>query len=210
MEIWCIHQNVVINLLNTKNINKTCFLYKEEIYTVMEEKHYSFQDILEFLGFDYEFNKEEDQYPFNRNREDIYFSWGEIIIPKYGIKDMVKNKISDIEEKPISEINMIYNIPFYEESATRKHCGVISKNISLTFRYDKEYKYGAITKSIYEVCFWILEHAIKTNDFYIITDDLVQDFMSKCVINNQWGLGRMVVCSTPIETLRDNCNKSAV
>lgn len=114
---------------------------------------------------------------------------------------MVKNKISDINESRISEINMIYNIPFYENKNGGINCGVISKNISLTFKYDKQYKYGNINKSIYEVCFWILEHAKRTNDFYIITDDMIQEFMSYYVFNNQYGLGSLEVCSPCVEKM---------
>lgn len=166
-----------------------------------KEKYYNFQDILKILGFDYEFGRADKIYPFNRGKENVHFSWGQIIIPKYGIWKMVKNKISDIEEETISEIKMIYNIPFYEETKKEGMCGVISKNISLSFRYDKEYKYGDISKSIYEVCFWILEHAKRTNDFYIITDDMIQEFMSYYVINNQCGLGSLDVSSPCVEKM---------
>lgn len=167
-----------------------------------EVKYYSFQDILKFLSFDYEFEKKNNKiYPFHRGKENVYFSWGQIIIPKYGIWEMVNNKISDIDKAPISEINMVYNIPFHEISSGDIKCGVISKNISLSFRYDKQYKYGDINKSIYEVCFWILEHAKKMNDFYIITDDMIQEFMSYYVINNQCGLGCLEVCSPCVEKM---------
>ena len=167
-----------------------------------EVKYYSFQDILKFLSFDYEFDKKNNKiYPFNRGKENVHFSWGQIIIPKYGIWEMVNNKISDIKEELISEIKMIYNIPFYENAKEESKCGVISKNISLSFRYDKQYKYGDINKSIHEVCFWILEHAKRTNDFYIITDDMIQEFMSYYVINNQWGLGSLEVCSPCVEKM---------
>lgn len=168
-----------------------------------EEKYYGFQDILKVIGFDYEFDKKNREYPFNRGKDNIYFSWGQIIIPKYGIWKMVNNKVSDINEAPISEINMIYNIPFYENKNDGIRCGVISKDISLTFRYDKEYKYGEIKKSIYEVCFWILEHAKRTNDFYIITDDMIQEFMSYYVFNNQYGLGSLEVCSPCVEKMSE-------
>ena len=160
-----------------------------------EEKYYSFQDILKFLNFDYEFEKKNKEYPFSRGKENVEFSWGQVLIPKYGIMKMVQNKISDIQEKPINEIKMMYQIPFVVE----ERVGIINQNISLSFRYDKTYKYGDITKSIYECCFWILEHAIRTSDFYIITQDMVQDFFSYCVIDNQWGLGSMEVSSTPQE-----------
>lgn len=160
-----------------------------------EDKYYNFQDILKFIGFDYEFNKEKRKFPFWRGKESVVFSWGQILIPRYGIKEMVQNKISDIKEKPITELKMMYQIPFLVDGKV----GMINKNISLSFRYDKQYKYGDITKSIYECCFWILEHAIKTNDFFIITDDLVQLFFTYCVIDNQWGLGSLEVCSPPNE-----------
>ena len=162
----------------------------------MEEiKYYGFKDILKFLSFDYEFEKTNRHFPFNRDRDDVTFSWGQVLIPKYGIREMVQNKVSDIKEKPITEIKMMYQVPFLVDNSP----GVINKNISLSFRYDKEYKYGDITKSIYECCFWILEHAIRTNDFYVIKDDMVQEFFSYCVINNQWGLGSLEVCSSPCE-----------
>lgn len=160
-----------------------------------EEKYYSFQNILEFLSFDYEFEKQNRKYPFNRGKEEVTFSWGQILIPKYGIREMVQNKVSDIKETPITELKMMYQIPFLVDGKV----GVINKNISLSFRYDKQYKYGDITKSIYECCFWILENAIRTNDFYIIKDDMVQEFFSYYVINNQWGLGSLEVCSPPQE-----------
>ena len=160
-----------------------------------EQKYYNFKDILKFLSFDWEFEKTDRRYPFNRGRDVVTFSWGQILIPKYGIRQMVQNKVSDIKEKPISEIKMMYQIPFECEGKA----GLINKNISLSFRYDKEYKYGEVTKSIYECCFWILEHAVRTNDFYIIKEDMVQEFFSRCVIDNQWGLGSLDVCSTLCE-----------
>lgn len=101
-----------------------------------DEKYYNFQDILKFLSFDYEFDKKNKEYPFNRGKGNVYFSWGQIIIPKYGILEMVKNKISDIKEQPISEIKMIYNIPFYENVNEEVKCGVISKNITVCIQAD--------------------------------------------------------------------------
>ena len=162
-----------------------------------EMKYYSFQEILKFLGFDYEFEKKNRKYPFNRGKEEVTFSWGQILIPKYGIRKTVQNKISDIKETPITELNMMYQIPFLVDGEV----GVINQNISLSFRYDKQYKYGAITKSIYECCFWILEHSKITNDFYIITNDMVQMFFTDCIIDNQWGLGSLEVCHTPQEKI---------
>lgn len=163
----------------------------------MEEmKYYNFQDIMKFLSFDYNFDKSNNKgYPFNRSKENVEFGWGQILITKYGIREMVYNKICDIEDKPLDKIKMIYQIPFVEEGRT----GIYNKNISLSFRYDKEYKYGRITKSIYECCLWILEHSVKTNDFYIIEGAHVLDFFSYCIKCNQWGLGTMKVCSSPQE-----------
>ena len=105
---------------------------------------------------------------------------------------MVQNKISDIKDIPIAEIKMMYQIPFLAD----KGVGLINQDILLSFRYDKQSEYGNITKSIYECCFWILEHATKTNDFYVIKDYLVQEFFSYCVIDNQYGLSPIVVCSS--------------
>ena len=88
----------------------------------------------------------------------------------------------------------MYQIPFKNEwKDGTVGIGVINQDIQLTFRYDKEYKYGNITKSIYEVCFYILENATTTNDFYIITDEEVFTFFSHYIIPNQWGIGRMTV-----------------
>lgn len=165
-----------------------------------EEKYYNFQDILRFLGIEREFESKEKRYPFNMGKEKVEFSWGQILIPKYGIREMVKNKIYDIPENPLFEIKMMYQMPFRVEG--KSGSGIINKNISLTFRYGKEYKYGNINKSIYEVCFFVLENGIKTNDFYIITEDVIHEFMSYFVINNQWGLGAMKVCSTVSEKLK--------
>lgn len=159
----------------------------------MEElKYYNFKEILRFIGFDYQFERDHPQYPFTKGKDNVVFSWGQVLIPKYGIEKMVQNKISDIKDRPIEEIKMMYQIPFLVDGKV----GLINQDISLSFRYNKQFKYGDITKSIYECCFWILEHATRTNDFYIIKDDLVQEFFSYCVIDNQWGLGSMVVCSS--------------
>lgn len=161
----------------------------------MEEmKFYSFKNILKWLGFNYQFDMENPKYPFNKGRDNVEFYWGQVLIPKRGVRETVQNKISDIKGTPIGEIKMMYQIPFRVE----ERVGMINQNISLSFRYDKTWKYGNITRSIYECCFWILEHAVETNDFFIIKDE-VQEFFSYCVIDNQWGLGAMEVCSSPGE-----------
>ena len=168
----------------------------------VKKKYYSFQDILKWLNFDYEFkNHEKGNYPFNRDPKDVRFGWGQIIIPKEGIRQVVQNKVSDIEELPIQSIKMDYAIPFMVTKKNDFGLGVIHQDIKLSFRYDKEWKYGDITKSIYEVCFWILMNAKETNNFFIIEDDAVQGFMSECVINNQWGIGSMHANGCVTETL---------
>lgn len=161
-------------------------------------KYYDFQSILEFLGFEYEFKTNNKGFPFSKGVDDVNFSWGQILIPKHGIREMVQYKISDIREKeaPLSKITMMYQIPFV---TSQGKTGIINKNICLRFEYGKEYKYGDINKSIYEVCFFILEHAIPTNDFFLITDDVIQEFMSFFVINNQYGLGCSRISSPCME-----------
>lgn len=159
-----------------------------------EKKYYTLTGILDFLGFDREFESKKT-YPFNRDRGNVTFSWGQIIIPKKGIREVVQNKISDIKELPIDEIVMLYQVPFKVDDKRGTDIGVINQNISLGFRYDKEWKYGDINKSIYETCFYILENARETNDFFIITDDSLFTFFSYYIIDNQWGLGSLTVSS---------------
>ena len=99
-----------------------------------EIRYYSFKEILEFLGFKRRFEDKNKKYPFNRGKENVAFSWGQVLIPKYGIREMVENKISNIDDAPLEEIKMMYQIPF----STDNGIGVINKNISLSFRYDKQ------------------------------------------------------------------------
>ena len=159
-----------------------------------EKKYYSLAGILNFLSFPYKF-EHKDGYPFNRDPNDIQFSWGQILIPKKGIREMVRNKISDKKERPLKDIVMVYQIPFIDGKSYAT--GIINQDISLSFRYDKEYKYGDINKSIYECCFYILEHAIETNNFFIITNEDLFSFFSYYIIDNQWGIGRLTVSSPP-------------
>lgn len=164
------------------------------------KEYYDLQDILKFLGFDYKFSVGEryHDYPFNRSPKDIEFNWGQILIPKYGIRETVQNKLSNKPDKPITEIKMVYQIAYLQKSSGK--VGVINQDISLGFRYDKEWKYGDVRYSIYEVCFWILENAVRTNDFFIIRDEAVLEFFSRYIIPCQYGIGRTVNCSSPQET----------
>ena len=97
---------------------------------------------------------------------------------------------------------MLVHIPFYCKRT--KNTGTIIVNVTVGFRYDKEYKYGDITKSLPEVCYAIERWGRKTNDFYIIDTDYMHEFMSYFVINNQWGIGAMKVISSPQVKVDDN------
>jgi hypothetical protein len=159
-------------------------------------KYYNFERMIKWLNFAYFLRKE---FPFNRNDlANIKCNWGMILIPKKGIAEVIQNKISDKDTKEqLKEIVMMYQLPYEYQG----HIGIINKNISLTFRYDKEYKYGDINKSIAEVCYYIEKHAEETNDFYIIYPDYLFEFMSYYVINNQWGLGAEYIDNSSVENL---------
>jgi hypothetical protein len=162
-----------------------------------EEKYYNTVEILKFLGIEREFKYEKQtKYPFCDKPSQVKFSYGYITIPRKGIEKVIQNKISDKEYRDIlDEIKMLVHINFYNERT--KGIGSIVVNLSLTFRYDKEYKYGDIKKSLPEVCYAIERMGTKTNDFYIIGTDTVHEFMSYFVINNQWGIGATEVISSP-------------
>lgn len=162
-----------------------------------KKKYFVMQDIFDFL-FRYQFGT-KDEYPFNRDPKNLIFSWGQVLIPAQGIREMVQNKVSDIEDRPLKEIKMMYQVAFIDNTHNDPKTGIINQDISLTFRYDKEYKYGDINKSIYEVCFYILQHGRFTNDFYIISDDSLFEFFSYYIIDNQWGIGRLLTASPPNE-----------
>ena len=162
-----------------------------------EKKYYSFNDILKFIGIPFDF-EDKREYPFTKGIDNVVFSWGQILIPKKGIKETVECRLSDKEAvPPLKEISMMYQLPFKVIDKQVTDIGIINQNISLSFRYDKEWKYGEINKNIYEVCFFILENSYKSNDFYIITGDMIQYFFSNYIINNQWGLGCKYITSPP-------------
>lgn len=187
----------------------------------MEERtYYVLDDILDWLGFEDKFKRGKHEYPFNQGKENVQFSWGQVLIPKDGIRETVQNKISDIKELPISEIHMMYQIPF--KAVNRRDLsegikdwgkdistGTINQDIDLTFRYDKQFKYGDITKSIYEVCFYILSVAKETNNFFIIGCDDIFTFMSYYVMPNQWGIGATHIESAPEQNYgRDKADRA--
>ncbi len=171
----------------------------------MEEyKYFNTVEILDFLGIKYDFeNNEGKQYPFKDKPSDIIFNYGYITIPREGIEKIIQNKISDKDYHGIlKEIKMLVHIPFYCKRT--KNTGTIIVNVTVGFAYDKQYKYGDITKSLPEVCYAIEKYGRKTNDFYIINDDNINYFMSNYVMENQWGIGAMEVVSSPKVEIDDN------
>ena len=171
----------------------------------MEEyKYFNTVEILDFLGIKYDFeNNEGKQYPFKDKPSDIIFNYGYITIPREGIEKIIQNKISDKDYHGIlKEIKMLVHIPFYCKRT--KNTGTIIVNVTVGFAYDKQYKYGGITKSLPEVCYAIEKYGRKTNDFYIINDDNINYFMSNYVMENQWGIGAMEVVSSPKVEIDDN------
>lgn len=172
----------------------------------MEEYNFfNMEQILGFLGIKHDFeNKENKEYPFYDKPSDIIFSWGYITVERKEIEKEIQNKISSNGEyvSELKEIRMLYHIPFYNKRT--KNTGTIIKNISLTFRYDKTYKYGDINKSLPEVCYAIERMGNKTNDFYVIGEDNIHFFISNYIMNNQWGIGTTLVESSPKVQLNDN------
>lgn len=155
-----------------------------------EKKYYNFEEMIKGLNFAYFLR---DEYPFCKgDLENIKAGWGMLIIPREGIEKTVEIALSNInkpfekeEQYPLEELVMLYQLPFTYNGSV----GIISKNISLTFRYDKEFKYGEINKNIAECCYAIQKHGKRTNNFYIIEDDYLFDFMSYYVFDNQYGFG---------------------
>lgn len=170
----------------------------------IEQKYYNTIEILDFLGIKWNFESEEvREYPFRDKPSDIIFNCGYITIPRKGIEKIIQNKISDKEYRDIlDEIKMLVHIPFYNKRT--KNTGTIIVNVTVGFRYDKEYKYGDVTKTLPEICYTIEKWAKKTNDFYIINEDYMHEFMSYFVIPTQWGIGAMEIISSPQVEINDN------
>ena len=167
-------------------------------------KFYNTVEILDFLGIKYDFqNNEGKQYPFKDKPSDIIFNYGYITIPRAGIEKIIQNKISDKDYHNIlDEIKMLVHIPFYCKRT--KNTGTIIVNVTVGFRYDKEYKYGDVNKSLPELCYAIEKYGRKTNDFYIINDNNINYFMSNYVMGTQWGIGAMEVVTSPQVIVDDN------
>lgn len=171
----------------------------------MEEfKFYNTAQILDFLGIKYKFNDEEDKnYPFAENLNDLAFNYGYITVERQSIENEIQNKISSNGEyrSDLEEIKMLYHVPFYNKRT--ENTGTIMVNLSLTFRYDKTYKYGDINKSLPEVCYAIQKYGIKTNDFFVIGVDNIHYFISNYIMNNQWAIGSTIVEASPKVKLDD-------
>lgn len=170
----------------------------------VEQKYYNTVEILDFLGIKYNFeNNEGKQYPFKDKPSNIIFNYGYITIPREKIEKVIQSKISDKEYRNIlDKIRMLVHIPFYNKRT--KNTGTIIVNVTVGFRYDKEYKYGDVTKSLPEVCYAIEKWGKKTNDFYIINEDYIHEFMSYFVIPTQWGIGAMEIIFSPKVEIDDN------
>lgn len=168
-----------------------------------DKKYYCFNEILKFIDIPYDFERAKE-YPFTEGVNNVSFSWGQIIIPKQGIRETILSKLGDTKDCPLKKITMLYQVPFKVEEKHSGDIGIINQNISLSFRYDKEWKYGDINKNIYETCFYILDHAKESNDFFIITDEWIQDFFSYYIIDNQYGLGAKYISSPCVEKLELN------
>ncbi len=160
-----------------------------------EKKYYNFEEMIKWMNFAYFLR---DKYPFNRkDLENIKVGWGMLVIPRKGIEDTIKAQLRGDEVLPLKEIHMLFQLPFVYNNDP----GVINKNISLTFRYDKEYLHGDINKNIGECCYFIDKWATKHNDFYILDNEMLFEFMSYYVIDNQWALGKESVSNLPTENL---------
>lgn len=96
---------------------------------------------------------------------------------------------------------MLVHIPFYCKRT--KNTGTIIVNVTVGFRYDKEYKYGDVKKSLPELCYAIEKYSRKMNDFYVIEDEF-NYFMSNFVMDTQWGIGAMQVVASPQIKIDDN------
>lgn len=172
------------------------------------EEEYKFYDtakILDFLGIKYDFeDKDNKKYPFSEKLGDIIFNWGYITVERKSIEKEIQNKIFSNGEyrSDLEEIKMLYHIPFYNKRT--ENTGTIIVNLSLTFRYDKTYKYGDINKSLPEVCYAIQQYGIKTNDFFVIGEDNIHYFISNYIMNNQYGIGSTIIETSPKVQLDDN------
>ena len=172
-----------------------------------EQRYYSTKEVLDFLGIRREFENGK-QFPFWIKDKDILLNMPTIIIPREGIEKTILSGLRDCNiEGRLYEIKMIIEIPYFIKNRNEGDFGIIHKNVSLTFRGDKTWKYGDINRNIYEVCYTIQKYGTATNDFYIINNEFANDFMSYCVINNQWGLGSTTVSSTLTETYIKGENK---
>lgn len=162
---------------------------KEPIYRT-EKK------MFEALGLKRQFeSKHFNNYPFNFNIEDFEFQWASVLIPRGDIEKILWRKTRDENYNDLNtDIKMVAQIPFLRGNA---HFGIINVNLSLSFRYDKQFKYGDVTKTLAETCLFILKNSKKSNDFFMLESDVASEFLNYYVLNSQYGLGAITATSAP-------------
>lgn len=172
-----------------------------------EKKYYTEKDLIKFLGIKNMFDSEgKKEFPYFLNIEDLDFMWPRVVIPKGDIHEIVLAKIQDREYKGERKLKMLVELPYRVIKEGTNHnnkLGIISVEVGLTFRYDKEYKYGDINHSLAEVCYYIERNARETSYFYFIEDDTVFNFMSYYVIDNQWWIGKCITSSSVMFNYRN-------
>ena len=78
-----------------------------------KNEYYNINDIFNILGITREFEHKCPEFPFNYGADKVKFGWGNIIIPKNGIRKTILNKLKDeSSDLDLKEINMMYSIPF--------------------------------------------------------------------------------------------------
>ena len=157
-------------------------------------------EIYKFLGMYLDI--EYDNVPYSKEtieKEEVLVQWPSIIIPREGIEKMIQDKISDKPLDSFKELKMLVEIPYMIKGSDR--FGIWHKNVSIEWRGDKCWKYGDITKSRPEFAYYIESHALKTNDYYILSGTNSLDFIRDYIMKNQWGLGSSQDVTQPADNL---------
>ena len=58
-----------------------------------ESRYYNINEIFDFLGITREFESKCPVFPFNYGVDKVKFGWGNIVIPKEGIRTTIINKL---------------------------------------------------------------------------------------------------------------------
>jgi len=162
-----------------------------------EEMYRSSEKLIEELGIVRRFESDSlKEYPFNWNINLFEFQWASVMIPRGDIERIVWRACRGENFEGLNtDLKMLVQVPFLKE---KDSFGIIHTNVSLTFRYDKQYKYGDVTKTLAETCFHIIQNSKKTNDYYILEADLASGFLNYYVLNSQHGLGAITATSAPV------------